>query len=93
MAFGSIRKETLRINWGAYPHYHAPEKFAPFMLDDMHLYYVNAFENAASSMETGAVAAENIARLILSRLSDQQPLSSHSLKSSTSDSDLQHPEL
>lgn len=89
----STRKETLRINWGAYPHYHAPEKFAPFILDDMHLYYVNAFENAASTMETGAVAAENIARLILSRLSDRQPLSSYSLKSSTSDSNLQHPEL
>ncbi|GKC45335.1 farnesylcysteine lyase [Tanacetum coccineum] len=51
----SIRNETFRINWGAYPHYHAPEKFAPFMLDDNHLYYINAFENAASTMETGAV--------------------------------------
>ncbi|KAM7519380.1 hypothetical protein LguiB_018342 [Lonicera macranthoides] len=63
----SIRSETIRINWGAYPHYHAPETFAPFMLDSRHLYYVNAFENAASTMETSAVAAENIARLILSR--------------------------
>ncbi|KAJ9558561.1 hypothetical protein OSB04_013175 [Centaurea solstitialis] len=89
----SIRKETLRIDWGAYPHYHAPEKFAPFMLDDMHLYYVNAFENAASTMETGAVAAENIARLILSRLSGQWPQNSYGLKTSTSNSNLQHPEL
>ncbi|KVI00496.1 farnesylcysteine lyase [Cynara cardunculus var. scolymus] len=90
----STRKETLRINWGAYPHYHAPEKFAPFMLDDMHLYYVNAFENAASTMETSAVAAENIARLIISRLSgQQQPMSLYGLKTSTSDSNLQHPEL
>lgn len=64
---GSVRKETIRINWGAYPQYHAPEKFAPFILDGRHLYYVNAFENAASTMETSAVAAENIARLILSR--------------------------
>lgn len=63
----SVRTETIRINWGAYPHYHAPEKFAPFILDGRHLYYVNAFENAASTMETSAVAAENIARLILSR--------------------------
>lgn len=85
----SIRKETLRINWGAYPHYHAPEKFASFMLDDMNLYYVNAFENAASTMETSAVAAENIARLITSRLSGNQPM----MSSSTSDSNLQHPEL
>ncbi|XP_076937186.1 farnesylcysteine lyase-like [Bidens hawaiensis] len=89
----SIRNETMRINWGAYPHYHAPEEFAPFILDDMHLYYVNAFENAASTMETSAVAAENIARLILSRLASEQPLGSYRLKSSTSDSNLQHPEL
>ncbi|KAI3826774.1 hypothetical protein L1987_00829 [Smallanthus sonchifolius] len=82
----SIRNETLRINWGAYPHYHAPEEFAPIMLDDMHLYHVNAFENASSTMETSDVAAENMARLILSRLAGQQPLGSYGLKSSTSDS-------
>ncbi|KAK2445067.1 farnesylcysteine lyase [Trifolium repens] len=63
----SARKETIRINWAAYPQYHAPEIFAPFILDGRHLYYVNAFENAASTMETSAVAAENIARLILSK--------------------------
>ena len=70
---GSVRKETVRINWGAYPHYKAPEKFAPFILDGKHLYYVNAFENAASTVETSAVAAENIARLILSRFFDKNP--------------------
>lgn len=64
---GSVRKETIRINWAAYPHYNAPEVFAPFILDGRHLYYINAFENAASSMETSAVAAENVVRLILSR--------------------------
>ncbi|XP_030440521.1 farnesylcysteine lyase-like [Syzygium oleosum] len=63
----SVRKETIRINWGAYPHYEAPEAFAPFILDGQDLYYVNAFENAASTMETSAVAAENVVRLILSR--------------------------
>lgn len=69
----SVRNKTIRINWGAYPHYHSPEKFAPFMLDGRHLYYVNAFENAASTMETSAVAAENIARLIISRSSNKPP--------------------
>jgi prenylcysteine oxidase/farnesylcysteine lyase len=64
----SDRKETIRIDWAAYPHYQAPEKFAPFLLDGHHLYYINAFENAASTMETSSVSAENIARLILSRL-------------------------
>ena len=64
----SDRKETIRIDWAAYPHYQAPEKFAPFLLDGHHLYYINAFENAASTMETSYVFAENIARIILSRL-------------------------
>jgi prenylcysteine oxidase/farnesylcysteine lyase len=40
-ATGSVRKETVQINWGAYPHYKAPEKFASFILDGKHLYYVN----------------------------------------------------
>ncbi|MED6123005.1 hypothetical protein PIB30_045273 [Stylosanthes scabra] len=63
----SARNETIRIDWAAYPHYKPPETFAPFILDGRHLFYVNAFENAASTMETSAVAAENIARLIASR--------------------------
>ncbi|KAF8660051.1 hypothetical protein HU200_058137 [Digitaria exilis] len=67
--FSSARKETIRINWAAYPHYEAPEEFAPIVLDGKQLYYVNTFESAASAMETGAVAAENVARLIISRLS------------------------
>ncbi|XP_009796980.1 farnesylcysteine lyase [Nicotiana sylvestris] len=77
----SVRNETVRIDWAAYPHYHAPEVFAPFILDGQHLYYVNAFENAASTMETSAVAGENIARLILSRLTGRKHLSSAKLES------------
>lgn len=73
----SVRKETKRIDWGAYPQYKAPEVFAGFVLDERHLYYVNAFENAASTMETSAVAAENIARLILKRFFTQPPFTSH----------------
>lgn len=65
----SVRNETIHVDWAAYPRYNAPEVFAPFILDGQHLYYVNAFENAASTMETSAVSAENMARLILSRLS------------------------
>ena len=66
--YNSTREETIRIDWPAYPHYQAPEDFAPIILDGRHLYYVNTFESAASAMETGAVAAENVARLIISRL-------------------------
>ncbi|KAL2498518.1 Farnesylcysteine lyase [Abeliophyllum distichum] len=91
--FFSSRKETIKINWAAYPHYHAPEKFAPFILDGQHLYYVNAFENAASTMETSAVAAENIARLILSRLSSGVDLSSSNLTSVDSNPSELHSEL
>lgn len=65
---GSSRKETIRMNWAAYPHYDAPEVFAPIILDGKHLYYINSFESAASTIETSAVAAENVARLIISRL-------------------------
>ncbi|XP_051126941.1 farnesylcysteine lyase isoform X3 [Andrographis paniculata] len=83
----SERSETIRIDWAAYPHYQAPEEFAPFILDDKHLYYVNAFENAASTMETSAVAAENIARLILSRLSGRSRGSSPNLKIVVADDD------
>lgn len=79
----SVRKETVRINWGAYPHYKAPERFAPFILDGKHLYYVNAFENAASTMETSAVAAENIARLILSRFFGKDSSCPSDLKSTS----------
>lgn len=83
----SARLETIRINWGAYPHYKAPEVFAPFILDGQHLYYVNAFENAASTMETSAVAAENVARLILSRYIGEASLQSSNLKSFNPDAD------
>lgn len=82
----SIRKETIQIDWAAYPHCVAPETFAPFILDDSHLYYVNAFENAASAMETGAVSGENIARLILSRLSAETKSRLSDVKSTVSSS-------
>ncbi|XP_072998451.1 farnesylcysteine lyase [Typha latifolia] len=63
------RKETIRINWPAYPHYQVPELFAQILLDGKHLYYINSFESGASTIETSAVAAENVARLIISRFS------------------------
>lgn len=89
----SVRKETIRIDWGAYPHYKAPEVFAPFILDGRHLYYVNAFENAASTMETSAVAAENVARLILSRFFDKPSVILLNLKTSSEAGEELHLEL
>ncbi|CAH9116852.1 unnamed protein product [Cuscuta epithymum] len=86
----SVRNKTIKIDWGAYPVFHAPEVFAPLILDSQHLYYVNAFENAASTMETSAVSAENIVRLILSRL-EIEALSS--VPGSSSDALKMHSEL
>ncbi|KAG0578326.1 hypothetical protein KC19_4G014400 [Ceratodon purpureus] len=66
----STYRSTIRIDWAAYPHYTAPEKFSPYVLDGNHLYYINTFESAASAIETAAVSAQNVARLLLSRLSE-----------------------
>lgn len=89
----STRRETIRIDWPAYPRYKAPEVFAPFILDGKHLYYANAFESAASTMETSAVSGENMARLILSRLSDNVFLSSSQLKCHNCDEEPLHVDL
>lgn len=75
----SERTEIIRINWGAYPQYHPPEVFSKFVLDDKHLYYANAFESGASTMETSAVSGENMARLILSRLSANEAVDRDSI--------------
>lgn len=88
----SARKETVRIDWPAYPHYEAPEVFAPILLDGVHLYYINSFENAASTIETGAVAAENVARLIISRL-PKVSSTSPTIKIRASDEEILHLEL
>jgi prenylcysteine oxidase / farnesylcysteine lyase len=50
-------------------------------LDEKQLYYVNTFESAASAIETGAVAAENVARLIISLLPQAQQQQPHIIKS------------
>ncbi|GAB4855703.1 hypothetical protein Ancab_024346 [Ancistrocladus abbreviatus] len=89
----SVRMETILIDWAAYPQYRAPEVFAPFILDGLHLYYVNTFESAASTMETSAVAAENIARLVLSRLSSHVHSISTNPKGSAVNPGARDPEL
>ncbi|KAG0480771.1 hypothetical protein HPP92_011629 [Vanilla planifolia] len=88
----SSRKETIKIDWPAYPHFEAPEVFAPILLDGKHLYYINSFENAASTIETSAVAAENVARLVVSRVSSLH-LNMPSKKLQTRNQDLLHHEL
>uniref|UniRef100_A0A7N0TW26 Prenylcysteine lyase domain-containing protein n=1 Tax=Kalanchoe fedtschenkoi TaxID=63787 RepID=A0A7N0TW26_KALFE len=85
----SERTDTIHIDWAAYPQYHPPEKFSKFVLDDKHLYYANAFESGASTMETSAVSGENIARLILSRLSGETMDRESILKNSIYDGKVQ----
>jgi hypothetical protein len=66
----SHRTETIHIEWSAYPHYSAPEVFAPIRLDEKgHLYYINSYENAASATECAALFAENVVKLLLRDLS------------------------
>lgn len=88
----SIRRETIFIDWAAYPRYNAPEVFAPIVLDGMHLYYINSFENAASTIETSAVAAENVARLIISRHSEIRK-STPNIKFPASEGEFLHSDL
>ncbi|KAF5935146.1 hypothetical protein HYC85_026275 [Camellia sinensis] len=54
---------------------------------------VGILQNAANSIETSVVAAENVARLILSRSSSQVKSSSSNLKSSSPDADDLHSDL
>ncbi|GAQ86866.1 hypothetical protein KFL_003170040 [Klebsormidium nitens] len=64
------RNETVRVEWSAYPHYSAPEIFAPIKFDEKGLlYYINSYENAASATECAALFAENVVRLLLHDLS------------------------
>ncbi|XP_067857631.1 prenylcysteine oxidase 1-like [Heptranchias perlo] len=55
----SAMRET---RWMAYPRYSPPEKVPPFLLHDR-IYYLNAIEWAASTVEMIAVAAKNAALL------------------------------
>ncbi len=61
------RRETQRIRWAAYPVLSPAVDLPPFRLAH-HLYWVGAMEFAASTMETEAVAARNVANLLAADL-------------------------
>ena len=61
--FSSVEDKKL-IDWLAYPDYSTYTGLANFKLAD-NLYYLNNIEWAASAMEMSALAAKNIANLIL----------------------------
>mmetsp|Transcript_13166 Transcript_13166/g.29998 ORF Transcript_13166/g.29998 Transcript_13166/m.29998 type:complete len:550 (-) Transcript_13166:32-1681(-) len=51
------------VDWYAYPAYHAPEEFMPFVLAKG-LIYLNAVETIGSAMEMSAIAARNAVNLV-----------------------------
>jgi len=62
------RDATEELCWQAYPVLRPSDELPPFRLADG-LYWVNAMEFAASTMETEVVAARNVANCILAEFS------------------------
>mmetsp|Transcript_59966 Transcript_59966/g.118951 ORF Transcript_59966/g.118951 Transcript_59966/m.118951 type:complete len:575 (-) Transcript_59966:54-1778(-) len=52
------------VDWHAYPQHSAPQSFRPFVLDNAGVYYVNAIEQAVSSMESSLLGARNVVNLV-----------------------------
>jgi len=53
------------VDWHACPQYSAPQDFRPFVLDKAGVYYVNAIEQAASTMEMSLLGARNVVNLVV----------------------------
>ncbi|GAB1608082.1 prenylcysteine oxidase 1-like isoform X1 [Argonauta hians] len=62
LLFKDVQQMTT-FDWLAYPKYTSCQKLLPFVLYDQ-LYYVNAIESAASTIETSIIAAKNVALLV-----------------------------
>ena len=60
--FRSIESEVTK-DWLAYPHYHPPEEYPPFLLDGRGLIYINAIEKVASAAEMSCIGGKNAALL------------------------------
>jgi prenylcysteine oxidase/farnesylcysteine lyase len=58
-------------DWLAYPQFNSTERFGPFVLEKG-VYYVSAFENSVSCMESMAVAAKNVALLVKKHYGEKQ---------------------
>lgn len=61
------RAQVARLSWQAYPRLHPVSDWPPFRLAPG-LYYTNAMESAVSTMETEAIAARNVALLLLQEM-------------------------
>jgi len=53
------------IDWYAYPQHTAPQHFKPFVLDGAGVFYANAIEQVASSLEMSLIGARNAVNLVL----------------------------
>ena len=67
----SERDATEQLRWEAYPVLRPCGELSPFKLA-AGLYWVNAMEFATSTMETEAVAARNVANLLVAELEHRQ---------------------
>ncbi|MGE5590768.1 MAG: FAD-dependent oxidoreductase [Bacillota bacterium] len=63
----SLRTETQRFVWKAYPVYRPGMDWPPFVLDEG-LFYANAMESGVSTMETEIMAGRNVVNLLLQRI-------------------------
>ena len=75
--FRSIDSEVTK-DWLAYPQYHPPEEYPPFLLDGKGLIYINAIEKVASAAEMSCIGSKNAALLakdyLLGSIEDWVPL-------------------
>lgn len=58
------------VPWLAYPKYAPPERFAPFVADEVHgaFFYTSPLESAGAAMEMSALSGANAAALLAARL-------------------------
>lgn len=68
-------QELAYYDWLAYPRFTKKERFAPFNAhENGAFWYVNTLESAGSAMEMSAVAASNVAGLIVNKFTVQCPV-------------------
>mmetsp|Transcript_10240 Transcript_10240/g.42473 ORF Transcript_10240/g.42473 Transcript_10240/m.42473 type:complete len:527 (-) Transcript_10240:5537-7117(-) len=74
--FESWQRPAARYPWRAYPWLRPPARFPPFVLSERGLYYTPALEHGLSAMEVAAVAAKNVALLVMKGLAVGTPAGS-----------------
>mmetsp|Transcript_100561 Transcript_100561/g.300071 ORF Transcript_100561/g.300071 Transcript_100561/m.300071 type:complete len:583 (-) Transcript_100561:62-1810(-) len=52
------------VDWYGCPQHTAPQSFQPFVLDKAGVFYINAMEQVASTMELSLIGARNVVNLV-----------------------------